>query len=250
MISNHRCLTILVTLITLGVSRPQLAQADLLFDVGIKGGASSTRVTGDGTVERSMTFEDPESGQTITINQHLQDTKPGWVIGAYGAAYFAQRWGIRLEGLYCRKGGKGKLFALVDDPTIGLFNFQGEQTINVNYLEFPLLGMFRAPAGENTTVELFLGPALAFQTKAEATVDITAGLMAEPVTEDIGDQIKSTDIGVVIGADVKFDLPKTRIVLDARWTRGLSSIDDSAENLDIKSSAILVTVGFGYGLIR
>ena len=44
----------------------------------------------------------------------------------------------------------------------------------------------------------------------------------------------------VIGADVKFDLPKTRVVIDARWTRGLSSIDNSDENLDIKNSAITV----------
>lgn len=249
-ISNHRCFTILVALIILGISPPQTIQAELRFDAGIKGGVSSTRLTGDGTVERSRTFEDAATGQTITINQHLQNTKPGWVIGAYGAAYFAERWGIRLEGLYCRKGGKGKIYALVKDPTTGPFNYEGDETISINYLEFPLLGMYRAPAGETTTIELFLGPAMAFQTKAETTVDITSGLMAEPVTEDIGDQIKSTDIGIVLGADVKFDLPKTRVVIDARWTRGLSSIDDSDENLDIKNSAITVTVGLGYGLVR
>jgi hypothetical protein len=249
-ISIHRHFMILVALVILGVSIPQLTHGQVLFDVGIKGGLGSTKLTGDGTVERSETFYNPETEQTITVTENLKDTKVGWIIGAYGAAYFSEKWGIRLEGLYCQRGGKGKIFALVDDPVVGMFNYTGDQTININYLEFPLLGLFRLPSGETTTFELFLGPALAFQTKAEATLDITTGLLVDPVIIDIGDQVKSTDIAAVIGADVKFDLPKTRIAIDLRYTRGFSSIDNSEENLDIKNAGIALTVSLGYGLVR
>jgi hypothetical protein len=242
---------ILVAFIILGVSIPQLSHGQVLFDVGIKGGLHSTRLTGDGTVERSETFYDPDTEQTITVTQNFSGTKAGWIIGAYGAAYFAeQKWGIRLEGLYCSKGGKGQIFALVDDPVMGMFNYTGDQTLSINYLEFPLLGLFRLPSGETTTFELFLGPSLAFQTKAETTVDITSGLMVDPVTIDVGDQVKSTDFAAVIGADVKFDLPKTRVTIDVRYTRGLSSIDDSEESLDVRNSAVALTVSLGYGLVR
>ncbi len=233
--------------------------AQVTWELGVKAGLGLAKVTGDDAkMTESGTFDLGEGFYgTGSMTQAFDGSKTGFVGGLYATAQVNERFGIRLEGLYTQKGGKGDNTGSIDvyDPSdtyLGTATFSGENTLTFDYFEFPLLAVVSFPVSESATFDFFAGPALAFNTKAEVEFEMTISMDGESQTdaetEDIKDEVEGMDFGGVLGAGVSFDLDSVVLFGEARWTYGFKEIDKSSDNLDIKNSAFGFMVGVGIPL--
>ena len=109
------------------------------------------------------------------------------------------------------------------------------------------------PVGSTATFDLFAGPALAFNTKAEVEVEITMSALGETETDkettDIKDDVEGTDFGGVLGAGFTFQLPTVVLFAEARMTYGFKDID-KFEDSEIKNGVFGFIVGVGIPLAK
>jgi len=63
--------------------------------------------------------------------------------------------------------------------------------------------------------------------------------------EDI-DDVKSTDFGLVFGGGFDYEMGEGFLTFDARYALGLTSLDDSDLEEDIKNTGIMFMVGYGF----
>ena len=152
------------------------------------------------------------------------DTKVGFAFGGFFTYNFSPTFALQPEFLYTMKG-----FTVSE---LGI-----DIDFKANYLEIPVL--FKLTFGTGTTKpSLFAGPAIAFlmSSKAEAL----------GVSVDLKDVTKGTDVGIVFGGGVGFAVGSGTMTFDGRYTMGMSSIDDSGDDEDVKNSNISFMVGYGF----
>ena len=151
-----------------------------------------------------------------------------WAYGFIGGGFFnymfAEMFAVQPELLYAMKGWK----VTAADET--------EVDVKLNYIEIPVLLKVMIPTEGMIDPSIFAGPSIGFLMTAEAD-DV-----------DIKDNLKSTDFGLVVGAGIDYMLQegKGAIMLDARYSLGLTTVDDTADEADVKNHGIAVMVGYGY----
>ena len=82
---------------------------------------------------------------------------------------------------------------------------------------------------------MFAGPAIAFNSTANFTV--------EEEDVDIGEFVKSTDFGGIVGAGVGFDVGAVDIIVDARYGFSFTEWDDDPVPTDLKNSGFSLMAG-------
>lgn len=175
-------------------------KAQLLPEFGIKGGVNFATLNN---------ADDLESKTGILAGAFVKLNIPASPIAIQPEVLYAQ-YGYKAEG---------------DDSFVAL-----------NYIQIPVLLKFgfdlpAAPVAPN----VFFGPYLGFNTKAEADD-------GDDNTVDVDDFFTDTDYGVVVGAGL--DITKFRIGL--RYTAGLTNVlEDDFEDGE-KNSAIALTVGIAF----
>lgn len=113
----------------------------------------------------------------------------------------------------------------------------------ISYFEIPLLLKFNIKPDTSVNPYLIAGPYVAFRTKATQTVE--AGGVKE--SEDIKNDVKSTDFGIIGGLGLEFklaDMPKC-ILVEIRYELGLVDIAKAAD-YKAKNSSIVFNVGVGF----
>jgi hypothetical protein len=203
--------TILVMLVALLFMTNGIAQ----MQIGPKAGLNISNVSGDDT-------EGAES-------------KTGFGGGVFFMYQFSNMFAIQPEVYYTMKGAKDKE------------NFEGETieaTLSLDYIEVPLLFKLLIPLqGSSVNPAIFAGPAIGFNTTAKAKLEY----MGQSLEEDYED-IKSTDFGLVFGGGVGFPVGRNELGIDVRYILGLSTVDDSADEFDIKNNVININIYFGFSL--
>ena len=175
--------------------------------VGVKGGVGIANLGG----------EDADSFAT--------DSRTGFVGGFFVQADVSKNFGVRLEGLYTMKGAS--------DSQSGF-----DVTVKLDYIEFPILLVAQTPASDAVTLSAFAGPTLGFNVKSE--VEVT--YLGISGTADIED-VAGFEFGLAFGAGASFDMGAWSIVLDARYAMGMTTIDDSSDNADVKNQEWIVMAG-------
>lgn len=237
------------------------AAAQVKFELGVKAGLGLAKITGDDNTWTEGGVLDLGDGfyATGSATQAFDETKVGFVGGVYATAQVNDRFGVRLEGLYTKKGGKGKNSGELDiyDPSdtfLGSAMISGENTLTLDYFEIPLLAVFSFPVSPTATFDVFAGPALAFNTKAEWDAEFVISMAGDSEKEsekiDMKDNVEGMDFGGVLGAGVSFELPSVVLFGEARWTYGFKEIDKSTDQMDIKNSAFGFMVGVGIPLAK
>ena len=117
-----------------------------------------------------------------------------------------------------------------------------KETVKVNYLEIPVLAKLSIPTPGTVKPSLFVGPSLAIKLSAKVEWE-EAGESGE---EDISEEVKSTDFGLVFGGGVDFALGQGKLTIDARYTLGLTKVrePEEGEEIDMKNGAISIMVGY------
>ncbi len=135
---------------------------------------------------------------------------------------------LQPEALYVQKGAK--------------YDFMGEDIeFKLDYIEIPILLRLNLSQGTSTPY-IYGGPAFAFNISAKVSGTDSNG---ETVEEDIKDYVKDKDLGVVFGGGIDFG----QFTLEARYTMGLQTIDQSQDNEEeeeVKNATISVLVGFSF----
>ena len=163
------------------------------------------------------------------------DSKTGFAGGLFFMYKFSDMFAIQPEAYYSMKGATEKL------------DFEGvtiDVTYSADYIEVPLLLKLLIPI-KNSSINpaIFAGPFVGFNTTAK----VKAEAEGQSVEEDLED-VKSTEFGLAFGGGLGFPVGTNELGFDVRYILGLSTIDDSAEEADVKSSVINFNVYFGFSL--
>lgn len=143
---------------------------------------------------------------------------------------------IRPEVIYTVKGAK----------ITGTSPFPFTSTVTVTYVEIPLLVKFSILAipGAPMKPVVFAGPSLGILLTSKSKTEIPG----QPTQETDGkSDTKSTDMGVVVGVGVDLDLIALSLTVDARYTFGLGTFDQSGAPgpSEVKHRVVSVNVGVG-----
>jgi hypothetical protein len=195
--------------VAVALAVPFPASAQVSF--GVQGGLSLASLSGD----------DAEG--------ELEDTRTGFNAGAFVELPLADIIWLVPGAYYVQKGATSD--GVVDQ-------------LSIDYLEVPLLLRVGVSERDPIGVNLFLGPTFAYQLKCEFELgNVTRD--CEDSTASNFDITKSFDFGLMVGGGVSFAVSEgVALLANAFWDLGLTSIDESAADQDIKNEAILLNVGF------
>ncbi len=141
---------------------------------------------------------------------------------------------LQPELLYVQKGAK---ISFSEEGVTGTIK------TNINYIEIPLLFKYNLITGGPTVPSVYVGPFVGFNTKGEFVIKANG----YEEREDIKDDLKSTEYGLVFGLGLTQNLGVLKLTLDARYDLGLSNIIKEVEGPEsIKTRTWLFMVGLSF----
>ena len=156
------------------------------------------------------------------------DAAPDWllrgVVGGFIVWPVTSWLVLQPEVLYAMKGAKQEEFGL-------------ESKLLLDYVEVPVLARLSRGSPGGRTWYLVAGPSFGWLARAKARADFGGSTEEIDLTEDV----ERFDIGVAAGGGVELG----SIVIDARYTHGLSDIDkDTSDDVKVRNRAVSLTIGF------
>lgn len=141
-------------------------------------------------------------------------TAGGFTGGVFLTYGLTPRLSVQPELMYVSKGtGSGSLF--------------GNAGYDFDYIELPVLLKYTLAPNTRVIPSVFAGPTGGVLVSAEIYHD---GLFYNNYRNDVSDGMKSTDFGIVVGAEFEFNNTKAvHIVVDCRYTFGLVNVIDPQE---------------------
>ncbi len=165
----------------------------------------------------------------VTVKASGLTVSPSSLIGATGGLFVnipvgTGGFGIQPEFLYSMMGYK-----LTDNTTGG----NGEITANLNYLSIPFLAKYNI---DKPGFGVYIGPQLGILMSAKAK--------SGSVSQDIKDEVKSTDMSAVFGLEYNLEMG---VNFSARYQIGLSNIDKNPTSGEsTKNNAFTFTIGYQF----
>ncbi len=202
-----KLLTVLFALVLVLVYMAPQANAQGLTAKGVVAGLNMAKVSGD---DVEMWGEEPSN-------------RMGFAAGLFLNVSFNDNLAFRPEIMYSQHGAK--------------YDIQGyEVTIKVDAIDVPLLLQYTFSMDGSVSPFILVGPYAAYILSAEAEDE-------DGNTEDLKDEIKDLDFGIVLGAGAVIG---GQIELSARYQMGLVSLDDSDAEADMKNTTIQIIAGFRF----
>lgn len=120
-------------------------------------------------------------------------------------------------------------------------------TLDIRYVQVPVLFQLSLPM-PGARPYLFAGPAVSFEAKCTIEAE-SGGVTASADCDDASlFERKSMMWELIGGAGLGFGLGPGEASIGVRYDMGLTSLDDSGQDADIRSQAISVLIGFSLGL--
>jgi opacity protein-like surface antigen len=160
---------------------------------------------------------------TLALEQdELLPVKP--VLGAVGGLFVGRQFssgvGMQAEALFSQRG--------TQDDVPG-----AEATVRLTYIDVPVTVNMGTSTSSGARFYAFTGPQLGIKIKSE----LINKMIDE--TTDLDESFKSWDAGWTVGAGAEFN----RILLDARYTFGLTDINKTDDGGWAKNRTLTVLVG-------
>jgi hypothetical protein len=173
------------------------------------------------------------------VNASLFDTsnRTGFAGGVYGRFDLSPNFAVQPEMLYVRKGAS--LFST--NVTLGGITFgRVGTTLDVDYLEVPVLLCVSAPSPGPVDLRLLAGPVASFKMKEQLS---TTGLIGVSLDTD---QIKTSDMGLAVGGAAAVRNGNLSLVAEGRYTFGLSNVSDLPFGGDVKNGSFYALLGLEF----
>jgi opacity protein-like surface antigen len=145
----------------------------------------------------------------------------GAVGGLFVGRNITENFGLQLEGLFSQRGG--------EDNT-----FTSPVKIRLTFLDIPLTARFGSTTTSNTHFHVFTGPQFGIKLDAEG-IDQVFGQPADV-------EVESWDFGWTVGAGVEMN----RVSFDARYTMGLTNLNTSPADPEVKNRTFSFMVGYRF----
>lgn len=181
--------------------------------IGIKAGMTSSHFVG--------------SEGTSAFAEYTQ--KPAITFGISGLARLTEWLSIQPDILFVSKGRRTSL----DGALVS--------TLNVEYVELPVLARIGIPIGQHVSPYLMAGPALGILLTFENEREIDGSVT------DLSDEAKRIDVSGVLGAGVEVALtPRHGLTLEARYDRSFTRFLKDGD--DVKNRVFAFMLGYQYSL--
>lgn len=151
--------------------------------------------------------------------------RTGLVAGAFLVVPLSPSFAIQPEVLFSQKGTSGSQRGVTGE-------------LKLDYLDVPILGRFWARAGSRSTIHVFAGPSLNFRLRAR----VRGSFAGETSEQNIDDEIKAFDAGLVMGAGVQVG----RLIVDGRYTWGVTNISKDEAEVTAKNRGLSLTAGIRF----
>ncbi len=198
----------MIALVILLCALPASVRADGLIRFGIKGGVNFANLVGPDLYPNWK-------------------TKIGLAAGGFVSFQINRLLAIQPEFFYSQKGStwKGDLFTY---------------KVNLTFVDIPLLVKFFIPVSAQSALRpnVFVGPYAGIKMSAKMTVET-----AEGSDETDMQDLKKTDLGLVVGGGIDFAVGKGKILLDVRYSFGFSTFSTIE---DFKNKVFTVLVGYSF----
>lgn len=146
-----------------------------------------------------------------------------WLLGGGGGLFMGGNLtpniGMKVEALYNQRGAKDDLDG-------------ADAKVRLSYIDVPVTFHVGTSMNNGARLFLFTGPQVGYSVKAEIINDL------DDTTTDNDDAIRDWEFAWTVGAGVAMN----RVSLDARYTHGLTNIND-LEGPTVKNQTISVMVG-------
>jgi hypothetical protein len=185
------------------VAAAPLAAQEEHSDIGFQLGYSRAR------------FSDDQSG--------LGESRSGSLFGVFVGSNLAGPLSAQLELFLAKKGGG--LSAAVETVPV-------QVSVQLVYLELPLLARFRIPVGGRLHPNVFGGGSLALNIGCDIQAEIP-GVIEQQACDEAGDiEVNALEAGAVVGAGFEYDWRDSNARLEIRQTFGLREISpgETAKN--------------------
>jgi hypothetical protein len=220
---------------------------------GLKLGFNSSQFRGDAVAP--LVYGVDESGGYY-ITGTVADKLFGFIGGGFFRRDFGDWFALELDLMYSMKGGEGPVNGVLQieqpssDPLDGVVN--GELTLRMDYIEFPLLAVFVFPKDEEDNIgfTVEVGPCIGYNTRAEAQLTGTAEVSLSDGSKRVqnfderipiqGD-INRWAVSGVVGAALEFYLTKQTIILEGRYQFDVTSI---SSDQDTYNHVFSLMIGF------
>ncbi len=130
---------------------------------------------------------------------------------------------------------------------------EGDATLSINlsYLEIPVLAKVRIPTAGQVGGHLLAGPAVSFETGCEVEGSgggVTATVDCDDPEFDGGLERKSVDFGAMFGGGVSVDVGTVVVTFETRYNLGLIDINDVAEPdaSAVKNGNLMFSLAVGF----
>jgi hypothetical protein len=172
-------------------------------------------------------------------------TKTGLIIGCFYRFDLGASFSIQPEAYFSMKGTK----AAGEESAFGVL-YSYDFRLKLNYLEIPILLKYKFPANGKLKPSLFAGPYLGFNNSAKAFARVESESMGieETEEEDISDDVKNTEFGITVGASLDYDIGHSSIIIDVRYSFGLTGIlDDPYPDAPVSKNGVFsLMLGFAF----
>lgn len=200
-----------VTMLTLVITA--FAQVPFTFDLGLKVGINSTKITTD-----NLTFNG------YNYNDFKSDAKSGFNMGVF-ARIGGKRVYLQPELLYCKRNGQS---------TSGSVN----QDINLKTIQVPVLVGFKLLDLKLASVRAFTGPAMSFVMKSSSVAMNLPNFDPKNFKNNIWDWQLGGGIDIL------------KFTFDVRYEWGLSNYSDkNITNIGFVNKGNLLTFSLGFKFI-
>ncbi|MDQ3419888.1 MAG: PorT family protein [Acidobacteriota bacterium] len=181
--------------------------------IGLKAGVNVASVVFDG---------DPSGG--------YNERRVGFLAGGFAVLPVSGPVAVQIEALFSQKGAK----ISVEDESL-------EATLELDYLDVPVMLRVQGPVLGNNRLHFFGGPSVAFRTGSRSKLSDQSFEFAQGSIDNIEDSIEPFDLGIVAGAGL--DIGR-RVVVDARYSWGLSTINkDTSAGIEMKNRLFSIMAG-------
>ncbi|MBN2070032.1 MAG: PorT family protein [Candidatus Krumholzibacteriota bacterium] len=109
--------------------------------------------------------------------------------------------------------------------------------IKLSYIDIPILAKFAVPMEGAFAPCFFAGPYIGFNMSAKEYY--------EDDEEDL-DDVKAMDFGLVFGGGFEYAMGEGAMTFDVRYALGLTTLDDSDAEMDVKNTGIMFLVGYAF----
>ena len=162
-------------------------------------------------------------------------TKTGFDVGVFTTSTFEQ-FSIMPAILYSNKGTKKSVIGLKNGVKTSY-----DYTLDYNYLEFPVMGMYVFDVSGNISPFLIAGPFVGYLLNSNLHTKKTA--LAVTVESDAKNENQySLNFGIAFGGGISFDVNNNTFSLTCKYSYGLLKVNAS----DVKTSCFSIMAGLTF----